>query len=125
MESAKDIRVTPIVFRILVALSDGDLHGYAIMQSMRRFGDGSYKVGPGALYRAIKQMLATGLIIEIESPVPPETDDERRRYYHLTDLGRDVAGAETLRLRALVDAVEARSQSRRPTGRVAPAGAGK
>jgi DNA-binding PadR family transcriptional regulator len=93
--------LTPAAFSILLALSDGDKHGYAIMQeAARRTGK---KMGPGTLYGLIKRMLADGWIVERDERPDPELDDERRRYYHLTDLGQRVASREAERLAQLVN----------------------
>jgi len=97
----KFLPLTPAAFSILLALSDGDKHGYAIMQeATRRTGK---KMGPGTLYGLIKRMLADGWIVEQDERPDPELDDERRRYYHLTDLGQRVASREAERLAQLVN----------------------
>lgn len=85
----------PVWFDILLALAAGDLHGYAVMQEVSRAGDAS--LHPGTLYRALARLLECELIAEVtERPVAG--DDERRRYYRLTALGRAVARAEGARL---------------------------
>jgi DNA-binding PadR family transcriptional regulator len=85
-------------FHILVALADGDRHGYAIMQDVATGTGGRRKLNPGTLYTTIRRLLEQGLVVELdERPVPAE-DDERRRYYRLTDNGREVAKAEAARL---------------------------
>jgi DNA-binding PadR family transcriptional regulator len=94
--------LTPAVFHILLALADGERHGYSIMQEVATLTDGNLKMGPGTLYGSIKRMLASGLIEESDWRPDPELDDERRRYYRLTDLGRRVASAEAGRLSRLV-----------------------
>lgn len=94
--------LTPAMFQILLALAGGERHGYGIMQEVERESDGRTRLGPGTLYRSIKQMLALGLIAEADERPDPELDDERRRYYRLTDLGRRAAEAETRRLEQLV-----------------------
>ena len=90
------------VFQILVALADQDRHGYAIMQDVASRTGGRMKLSPGTLYGAIKRMLDDGLIVELDERPDPEQDDQRRRYYRLTRLGRDVAQAEADRLATLV-----------------------
>ena len=72
------------------------------MLEIERFGGGTLRIGPGTLYRSIKQMLADGLIEESGERPDPALDDERRRYYRLTSLGRSVAQAESQRLENLV-----------------------
>lgn len=90
------------VFQILVALADRERHGYGIMQDIAARTDGKMRLSPGTLYGSIKRMLEQGLIQESEERPDPELDDERRRYYRITDFGRRVAGAETERLSKLV-----------------------
>jgi DNA-binding PadR family transcriptional regulator len=85
-------------FHILVALADGDRHGYAIMQDVATGTGGRLKLNPGTLYTTIRRLLDQGLIIELDERPDPEEDDERRRYYRLTDIGREVAKAEATRL---------------------------
>jgi DNA-binding PadR family transcriptional regulator len=100
--------LSPAVFHILLALANGERHGYGIMQEIAAATEGQMRIGPGTLYRSIKQMLAAGLIAELDERPDPALDDERRRYYRLTGFGRRVAQAETLRLAQLVRAAEAR-----------------
>lgn len=90
--------LTPAVLQILLALADGERHGYSIMQEIAIQTQGTLKVGPTTLYRSIKHMLAAELISETEERPDPDLDDERRRYYRLTDFGRQVAVAEIKRL---------------------------
>jgi len=85
-------------FHILVALAQGDRHGYAIMQDVATGTDGKLKLNPGTLYTTIRRLLEQGLVIELDERPDPEEDDERRRYYRLSALGRDVAKAEAARL---------------------------
>ncbi|GHO49397.1 PadR family transcriptional regulator [Ktedonospora formicarum] len=94
--------LTPAVFHILLALADGERHGYGIMQEVAARTDGKLRMGPGTLYGSIKRMLADGLIAESGERPDPVLDDERRRYYRLTDLGLRVAQAEARRLAQLV-----------------------
>jgi len=90
--------VTPAVFHILVALGDGEKHGYAIMQEVAEATEGQIRLGPGTLYGAIKKLLADGLIEEVSVKVDTGLDDSRRRYYRLSKLGARVAAAEAQRL---------------------------
>ena len=94
--------LTPVVFHMLLTLVDGERHGYGIMQEIVRRTDGQLSVGPGTLYRSIKRLLDDGLIAEADERPDPALDDERRRYYRLTDFGRRVAEAEAERLVQLV-----------------------
>jgi len=96
--------LTPAVFHILLALADGEAHGYAIMQSVADRSAGSVRLGAGTLYGAINRLLQDGLIEESEERPDPEMDDSRRRYYRLTDLGGRVVAAETKRMADLVRA---------------------
>jgi len=100
--------LTPAVFHILLSLSDGERHGYGIMQEVAALTDGQLRLRPGTLYRSIKGMLAEGLIAESDERPDPALDDERRRYYRLTDRGRSLAEAEAARLAALVRVARSR-----------------
>ena len=91
-------------FRILLALMDGERHGYAIVKEMERHPGRPGRVLPANLYRRIRTLLREGLIAESESRPDPTLDDQRRRYFELTPLGRDVARAEAERLAGLVAA---------------------
>jgi DNA-binding PadR family transcriptional regulator len=94
--------LTPAVLHILLALAAGERHGYAIMQQIRQFTGVLFTIGPGTLYRSIKQMLEQGLIAEAEMRADPALDDERRRYYKLTGKGERTLRAELARLDALL-----------------------
>ncbi len=98
----------PSVFHILLALSDGDLHGYGIMQEVAEHTAGQIKLGPGTLYGAIKRLLGDGLIVEAAERPDPELDDERRRYYRLTDFGRKVLKAEVRRISKMVSVAQSK-----------------
>lgn len=100
--------LTPAVLHILLALADGERHGYGIMREVEERTGGETRLGPGTLYGSIKRMLAEGLIEESDERPDPEVDDQRRRYYRITDFGRRVAGAEVERLRGLVEAAHAK-----------------
>jgi DNA-binding PadR family transcriptional regulator len=89
-------------FHILVALADGELHGYAILQDVASRTGGAVQLGAGTLYRAIHRMLEAGLVVESSERPDPALDDERRRYYRITPLGAAVVRAEAARLAALV-----------------------
>src|SRR6185369_13381672 len=105
----EDLRpLTPAVFHILLALAEGERHGYGIMQEIAAATEGQMRIGPGTLYRSIKQMLAASLIEESDERPDPALDDERRRYYRLTGFGRQVAQAEAQRLARLVREATAR-----------------
>jgi len=89
-------------FHILMALADGDRHGYAIIQDVAGRTNGTLRLSAGTLYRSIQRLLEEGLIAELRERPAPEDDDERRRYYRLTSFGGAVARAEVLRLSELV-----------------------
>jgi DNA-binding PadR family transcriptional regulator len=86
------------VFHILVALADRDRHGYSIMQDVAARTDGKVRLSAGTLYSSIHRMLEQGLVEELRESPNPESKDERRRYYRLTRLGRQVATADARRL---------------------------
>ena len=111
---AEETPLTPAVFHIMLALADGERHGYSILREVERYTEGRLKLGPTTLYRSIRQMLAAGYIEESEARPDPELDDERRRYYRLTDAGRRVALAETRRLARLVNLAQSTSLGRAP-----------
>lgn len=91
------------VYHILLALSDRPRHGYAILQEVEERTDGAVRLRTGTLYTAVKRLLERGVIEETEEAPPEvERDDERRRYYRLTDLGRGVLAAEARRLESMV-----------------------
>jgi DNA-binding PadR family transcriptional regulator len=100
--------LTPAIAHILLALADQDRHGYAIMQEVERLTGGASRMGPGTLYGTIKRMIASGLLEEADERPDPEMDDERRRYYRATALGRAVLEAETGRMSGLVNAARAK-----------------
>ena len=96
-------------FHILLALADGERHGYGIMQEVETRSRGMTRLGPGTLYGAIKRMLTAGLIEEsAKRPIAKHDDERRRCYYRLTRLGRSVAREEAERLAALVRVAEAK-----------------
>ena len=104
MDTDDHLPLPPAVFHILMALADEDRHGYAIIQEVKARTNGEVRLSPATLYRSIQRMLQDDLISEVNERPAPELDDERRRYYRLTPLGRDVAAAEAERLSMLVRA---------------------
>jgi DNA-binding PadR family transcriptional regulator len=94
--------LTPAVFHILLALADGERHGYAIMQEIAQATEDKIKMGPGTLYGTVKRLLAAKLVEESDERPDPQLDDERRRYYRLTGVGQRVVRAEAERLAELV-----------------------
>lgn len=100
--------LTPPVFHILLALADEERHGYGIMQDVAWQTNGALQLGPGTLYGCLKRMLAAGLVEESDERPDPKMDDERRRYYRMTGLGRRVVRAEAERLADAVSAAKSR-----------------
>jgi len=98
----------PAQLHILLALADGDKHGYAVMNEVEQMTDGEVSMGPGTLYGAIKRMLNAGLIEESDNRPDPEIDDERRRYYRTSGFGARVFTAELSRLDQLIRAAQAK-----------------
>jgi DNA-binding PadR family transcriptional regulator len=96
--------LSPAVHLILVALADGEKHGYRIMQRIDEVTDGASRMGPGTLYGNLKRLLEDGLVAETESRVDPALDDERRRYYRLTVAGVRALEDESSRQKRLLDA---------------------
>lgn len=94
--------LTPAALHILLALAGGERHGYGIMQEIAQITGGQFTLGPGTLYRSIKQMLEQGLIAEADMRADPALDDERRRYYRLTGKGEGALRAELARLDGLL-----------------------
>lgn len=92
----------PALYLMLLSLTDGDRHGYGLKKEIFRRTDGRVKLGAGTLYRSIRQLVDLGLIEESDRRPDPALDDERRRYFRLTRLGREAARAETERLADLV-----------------------
>lgn len=100
--------LTPPVFHILLALTGEELHGYGIMLDVARQTDGELQLGPGTLYGCLKRMLAAGLVTESDERPDPALDDERRRYYRVTELGQHVVRAEARRLENAVSEARAK-----------------
>lgn len=102
-EGPDDGPLTPAQFHILLSLAEGQRHGYRIMQDVESRTDGAMELGPGTLYRSIKQLLRRGLIVEVgERGNPPSTAAANRRVYALSPQGRIRAAEEARRLRDLV-----------------------
>ena len=105
---ADELPLSPTVFYILLALADGERHGYGIIQEVLETTNGQVHMAPGTLYGAVKRLLAKGLIEESAQRPDPQLDDERRRYYRLTAFGLRVLRAETVRLDGMVRQAQAR-----------------
>ncbi len=108
--------LTPALFHVLLALADGDKHGYAILKEVEDQTNGEVQLSTGTLYGIIKRLLCDGWIVEVRAR-PAENDDARRRYYHLTENGRHVAVAEAERIGRLF----ARARSKRLIKAIRPA----
>src|SRR5579863_2623247 len=92
----------PLLLHILVTLADGERHGYAILREIRSRGNAALDPGAGSLYAAIQKLLNEGAIEECSERPHPHLDDKRRRYYRITDLGRQIAAEEVDRLREVI-----------------------
>src|SRR5512138_682050 len=97
----------PVEFLILMTLATGERHGYGIMLDIAERTAGAVRLEAGGLYRSIRRLLSDKLLTESARRPAADLDDERRRYYALSPLGRRVVAAEAMRLRALVRAAEA------------------
>lgn len=110
----RHLPLKPVDYLLLLALSEGEAHGYGLVQDIAARSDGALRLEPGNLYRVIRRLLDSGLVAESARRHAVELDDERRRYYRLTALGARVAALETHRLRALLATPAARALAGRP-----------
>jgi len=99
--------LTPAEFEVLLALAEGEKHGYAILKAVARGQDG-ITLGPATLYTIVRRFLDSGWIVESDHRPDPALDDERRRYYRLTEPGRAVAQGEAERMVSVVATARAR-----------------
>ena len=106
------VPLKPQDYFILFVLVDADCHGYRMIQEVERLSGGQVRLEAGNLYRSIRRLTRDGLVAESDRRPAPESDDERRRYYRITDLGRRVFTEETARMRAAVAAADARTGER-------------
>src|SRR5882672_4472165 len=106
--------LTPAMFHVLLALAGDDLHGYAILKEVELRTSGKVKLSTGTLYGIIKRLLADGMIVERRSRPAEADDDERRRYYRLTEKGREVAAAEAERMNEVLSIARARNLLKKP-----------
>jgi DNA-binding PadR family transcriptional regulator len=113
--------LSPAVFHILLALFDQERHGYGIILEVERSTAGELRMGPGTVYGTLKRMLAAGLVEESDTRPDPQLDDERRRYYRLTPLGRQTLTAETARLERLLHVAQTKGAA--PGAAIRQAGA--
>src|SRR5271169_4463878 len=98
-----DTALTPAMFQVLLALGDGEKHGYAILKEVAEQTAGEVRLSTGTLYAIIKRLLIEGVIQECRNRPPQEDDDQRRRYYRLTTSGRQVAIEEAERMERLIE----------------------
>ena len=101
-DPASFLPLPPATFHILLAVADEDRHGYAIIQDVAARTGNELRLSAGTLYRSVQRMLEQGLIVEPRERPEPAIDDERRRYYRITEFGRKVAEVEARRLSQLV-----------------------
>src|SRR5688572_11342839 len=104
----------PATFHILMAVAGEERHGYAIIQEIGVRTGGALRMSAGTLYRSIQRMIEQDLIVEVHERPAPELDDERRRYYRITEFGEAVARAETRRLQGLVRLARASGFAQKP-----------
>lgn len=90
--------LTPLAFHVMLALADEDRHGYGVIREVETRSGGVIRLRSGTLYTLLQRLLAAALIVESDVRPDPDEDDERRRYYRVTDLGRKVLTAEARRL---------------------------
>jgi DNA-binding PadR family transcriptional regulator len=94
--------MTPAVFHVLLALTGGARHGYAIMQDVREHTDGVLRLGAGTLYGTIDRLIRDGYVREVDGPAAESSRDARRRFYRITADGRRALDAEVERLERIV-----------------------
>lgn len=101
--------LTPGMFQVLIALADGEKHGYAVIKEVSRRTGGEISFSAGTLYTIIRRFVQEGVVAESDARPDPALDDERRRYYRLTDFGRDVARAEARRMETALGMARAKN----------------
>lgn len=101
-DASAHLPLKPVDLQVLLALTDGELHGYGLVRAIAEASDGLIRLDPGNLYRVLKRLLESGLLAESERRSGPAPGDERRRYYRITALGKRVLAAELERLERLV-----------------------
>ena len=109
--------LTPGMFHVLIALADGEKHGYAVIKEVARRTDGAIRLSAGTLYTLIRRFVQEGVVAESSERPDPSLDDERRRYYRLTEFGREVARAEAARMESTLSM--ARAKNLIPRGKLA------
>lgn len=106
--------LTPAMFQILLALADGEKHGYAILKEVARRTDNKVRLSAGTLYGNLARLESSGMIGESGNRPALNLDDERRRYYRLTEFGREVAVAEARRMEDALSQARAKHLFRKP-----------
>lgn len=106
--------LTPAMFQILLALADGNKHGYAILKDVSLRSEGKIRLSAGTLYGNLARLESAGLIAESSKRPEFSLDDERRRYYRLTDFGREVAVAEARRMEEALSQAHAKHLFTKP-----------
>ena len=106
--------LTAAMFNVLLSLADGEKHGYAILKEVEEQTAGEVQLSTGTLYGIIKRLLGDGMIVERRSRPAEADDDERRRYYRLTERGREVAAAEAERMEEVLSIARARHLLKKP-----------
>ena len=106
--------LTPAVFHILLALADGENHGYGIMREVAESTNQQFVMGPGTLYGTLNRMLQSQLIEECGERADPALSDDRRRYYRSTKKGIEAAVSESRRLQTLLRIARSKSLLKRP-----------
>jgi DNA-binding PadR family transcriptional regulator len=118
MRDARDpedlLPLTPAEFEVLIALADGNKHGYAILKEVARRSGGEVRLGVATLYALLRRLVSEGLLAESAERPSAALDDERRRYFHVTEFGRRVAMAEARRMEKALAMARAKNLIRRP-----------
>ncbi|HJS59165.1 MAG TPA: PadR family transcriptional regulator [Vicinamibacteria bacterium] len=117
MARAREERHLPLSaaeFEVLIALADGEKHGYAVLKEVARRTGGRVSLSPATLYTIVRRFAADALLVESSARPDPALDDERRRYYRLTEFGRQVAAAEAERMETALAMARAKNLIRKP-----------
>jgi DNA-binding PadR family transcriptional regulator len=110
----ESLPLTPAEFEVLISLGDGEKHGYAILKEVARRTGGAVSLGPATLYTIIRRLVSEGILAESAGRPDPALDDERRRYYGVTDYGRRVASAEAARMETALAMARSKNLLRKP-----------
>src|SRR3954447_4302284 len=108
-DPAECLPLTPAQFEVVIALADGEKHGYAVLKEVTRRTGGDVTLSAGTLYAIIRRFVADGIVAESDERPHAALDDERRRYYRLTEFGRSVAHAEARRMETALGMARAKS----------------